>query len=130
MPRKTKGQLENELTTMRKILKDNNLLPQLPTKIDEVELLEANAVGACLNVIDKCQKKTGRDLVTSGIYPSEHGQDMKNLVDQLKNHDYHQPTLRSVVDQMVTLVQTHSDYDFGDREKFTNWVIKRIRNQW
>lgn len=129
--KKTKRDLENELSALKKIIKDAGLMPRVPTKMDEIRKIEYVTIEKMKKLICDCQDKTGRMLKTAHARTVNHPNErIKEMVDQMDAHCDGDTTLKPVLTRMIRLVKEHEQYNFANRAAFINWVSKTLRENW
>ena len=100
-------ELENQLGIVTK-----------PTKMQEIEALEAETMVSVKDIVAACEKVTGRKLVCSHKEP-----ETASLL--IKIGESNQP-LRDMVYELTSLGMDSGKYDFYSYEAFASWVYSRI----
>ena len=87
----------------------------IPTKMDEVEVLETNTMVKVLDLIRNCEKITGRELKAANSKEVFSGE----IKDQTG-------PLRCMVEELRDFAMNSGSYDFANENALASWVYNKL----
>ena len=114
----TKDKLEARVKELEELLG----IKTIPTKMNEIEVLEADTMVKVLDLVRNCEKITGRELKAANDKTIFTGNVFSNGIKEQAG------PLRAMVEELRDFALGSGNYSFENEDAFATWVHNKITN--